>query len=317
MSVFFFSLVVFSFNFLSLLWSTAEECKGRSIWRVTHCLTHLGYNSWDAPPLNPLPYLQKTLTKFQLKRTRLKKYWHHKKVVMIKKKQNKKLCCCQIELFQMQIFFFSVNVFFFNDIILDCPCFLFVNAVSSSIIQHFCFVSRMWYQQLSTTAAVRTCLAMALTASSMSCWYCCPTPPSSRSSSQPMETARRWRSSQAMEEERKTRTRRTPGRRPPQQLVRQLSWTARCAPLVDKFWPQKTSSPTRPCTLETVRNSRPCSQSAASSASLRFFRSPSLCSSIPCSSKARKTAACSLLDHCSSRGWTLCLTTDFITKGLA
>lgn len=86
-----------------------------------------------------------------------------------------------------------------------------------------------------------------------------------------METARPRRSSQVLEEERKTRTRRMSGRCQPQWLMQQLSWTARCAPRVDKYWPPKTSTPINPCTSETTRSSLPCSQLAESLASLSFF----------------------------------------------
>lgn len=85
-----------------------------------------------------------------------------------------------------------------------------------------------------------------------------------------METPRRWKNSQGLEEGRKTRTRRMRGRRPPrwQTLTQQLSWTARCAPLADRYLPQKTSTPTRPCTSGRARSSPPCSRLAVLSASL-------------------------------------------------
>lgn len=130
-----------------------------------------------------------------------------------------------------------------------------------------CF-PRVSYQRLSTIAAVRICSETTSTASSTSCWCSCQTRASSRSSWPPTETARQWRRSRALQEERRTRTRKTPGRCQPQRPTWRRTWTARCAPLVDRYWPPKTSTPTRPCTSETVRSSLPCSQSAVSSASL-------------------------------------------------
>lgn len=137
------------------------------------------------------------------------------------------------------------------------------------LICPFC-LSRVWYQQPSTTAAVRTCLGMALTASSMSCLCSYRTRASSRSFWLRTETVRHWRSSLGLEEERKIKTRRMPGRRLLQRLTWQLSWTAGCAPLADRCWPPKTSTPTRPCTSRRARSSPLCSRLAASSASPPF-----------------------------------------------
>lgn len=108
-----------------------------------------------------------------------------------------------------------------------------------------------------------------------------------------------------VEEERKTRTRRTPGRCRPQRLTLQLSWTARCVPLVDRYLPPKTLTPTRPCTSGRMRSSLPCNQLAVSSASPLFFF---LCSvrhfggqfSVAPAALQQpvwKTAACFLCDH--------------------
>lgn len=108
---------------------------------------------------------------------------------------------------------------------------------------------------------------MTSTASSMNFWCSYRILGSSRSCWLPMETARLRRSSQVPEEEGKIRTRRMPGRHPLQLPTQRLSWTVRCAPLADRYWPPKTSTLTRLCTSGTARNSLPCSQSVASSAS--------------------------------------------------